>query len=184
MHTGGGFFGDAVNVVQHLRVSLVDVAGQVATIIQDHVGFPQFAVTVATSLLDTPHVLFFGFTFPRKDRRAGSSDGGSGVILGGEDVAGGPAHFRAQCLQSLDQHGGLDGHVDTTDDLGAFQRLLGTVLFADGDQGRHFGFGDIDFGAAIGGQGNVSDFIVGKGVRFRVHESLHSFMTNGRRSIV
>ena len=48
---------------------------------------------------------------PREHRRAGRGDRGGGVVLGREDVARGPAHVGADVLQRLDQHRGLDGHV-------------------------------------------------------------------------
>ncbi len=38
-------------------------------------------------------------------------DGGGRVVLGGEDVARRPAHLGAERDQRLDQHSGLDGHV-------------------------------------------------------------------------
>jgi hypothetical protein len=45
------------------------------------------------------------------------------VVLGGEDVARGPAHVGAQRDQRLDQHGGLDRHVQRAGDPRALQRL-------------------------------------------------------------
>ena len=45
-------------------------------------------------------------------------DGGGRVVLGGEDVAGHPAHVGAQADQCLDQHGGLHGHVQRAGDRG------------------------------------------------------------------
>jgi len=79
----------------------------------------------------------------------------------GEDVARGPAHVRAQRLQRLDQHRGLDGHVQGTGDAGALQRLVLAELGAHGHQARHLGFGDGDFLAAVVGQGNVLHDVVG-----------------------
>ena len=181
VHAGGGLFGDAVDLVQHLRVGLVDVAGQVAAVIQDHVGVPQIAFAVAAGLLDAPHVFFLGLAFPGEHRHAGGGHGGGGVVLGGEDVARGPAHFRAQRLQGFDQHRGLNRHVDAADDARALERLLGAVFFPDRHQRRHFGFGDVDLRAAVLGQGNISDFVVLQRFRFCVHGSLHSWLANGRR---
>ena len=48
--------------------------------------------------------------------RADDDRGGS-VVLGGEDVAGDPAHLGAERGQRLDQHRGLDGHVQRAHDL-------------------------------------------------------------------
>ena len=56
-------------------------------------------------------------------RRAAGGDGGGGVVLGREDVAGRPAHLGAERLQRLDQHRGLDGHVQRAGDARALERL-------------------------------------------------------------
>ncbi len=48
-----------------------------------------------------------------------SSDSGSGVILRGEDVARAPTNAGAEGLERLDEHGGLDGHVQRAGDASA-----------------------------------------------------------------
>ena len=58
-----------------------------------------------------------------EDRRAAGGDGGGSVVLGREDVAGGPAHVGAERVQRLDEDGGLDRHVQRAGDAGALQRL-------------------------------------------------------------
>ena len=63
-------------------------------------------------------VLVQGLTLVREDGHAAGGDGRRGMILGREDVARGPAHLGAQRLQGLDQHGGLDGHVERAGDAG------------------------------------------------------------------
>ena len=85
-------------------------------------------------------------------RRAARGDRGGGVVLGREDVARGPAHLGAERLQRLDEHRGLDRHVQRAGDARALQRLLRRVLFADRHQARHLGLGDRDFLAAPGGE--------------------------------
>ena len=163
VYAGGGFFGDAVDLVQHGRVFLVQDFGQVTAVIQHHVGVPRLAV-LEDGLLDAPLVLFFGLAFPGKYRNAGSGDGSGGLILSREDVAGRPAYFGAQCSQGFDQHGGLDGHVDAAQNLGTLERLLAGVLAAQAHQCGHFRLGDDDFAAAPVGQADVSDLVVGEGV--------------------
>ena len=95
VYTSGGFFRNTVNAVQHLWVFAVYHFGQVATIVQNHIGIPYFATVFfgQNGLLNTPQELFFGFTFPGKHRNAGCSDGCGSMILGGENIAGRPAHF-------------------------------------------------------------------------------------------
>jgi hypothetical protein len=63
-------------------------------------------------------------------------------------------------LQGLDQHGGLDGHVQRTGDARALQGLGGGEFLADRHQARHFGFGDLDFLVAPVGQLDVGDDVV------------------------
>ena len=62
--------------------------------------------------------------------RSGHRDGRGGVVLGREDVAGAPADVGAERGQRLDQHGGLDGHVQRAGDAGAGERLAVGVLGA------------------------------------------------------
>ena len=83
-------------------------------------------------LLGAPPVLLEGLALPGEDRDAlgvvggavrADDDGGGGVVLGGEDVAGGPADLGAEGDEGLDEHGGLDGHVQRAGDAGALERL-------------------------------------------------------------
>ena len=48
-------------------------------------------------------------------------DGGGHVVLGWEDIAGPPADFGAKSGGGPDEDGGLDGHVEWTDDVGSFE---------------------------------------------------------------
>ncbi len=160
-HAGGGLFGDAVHVVQQLRVAFVQDAGEVAAVIEDHVHRPRLAV-FQDGLLDAPLVLFLGLALPRVDRDARSGDRRGGVVLRREDVAGGPAHFGAEFRQRLDQHGGLDRHVQAAEDLRAGQRLAVAVARADRHQRRHFALGDRDLATPPAGQRYVGHFVVGE----------------------
>ena len=72
--------------------------------------------------------------------------------------------------QRLDQHGGLDGHVQRTGDARALQRLRGAEFFAAGHQARHFGFGDGDFLAAEIGKADIGNDVV----VCRAHEVLRA----------
>ena len=81
----------------------------------------------------------------------------------------------AQVDQRLDQHRGLDGHVQRAGDAHALQRLAGRVLLADGHQAGHFVLGDGDFLAAPLGQAHVGDFVVGSDGSERCGAHLVSF---------
>lgn len=82
---------------------------RVAAVVQDHVG--ETAIGPLEDLVGVVPVVHQGLALHGEDRHAGLGDGGGGVVLGGEDVAGGPAHLGPQGGQGLDQHRGLDGHM-------------------------------------------------------------------------
>jgi len=44
-------------------------------------------------LFNAPNVFFFSFALPCKDGNTGSGNGGSGVILGRENIAGRPSNL-------------------------------------------------------------------------------------------
>ena len=87
-------------------------------------------------------------------------DCSGGVVLGAEDVARHPAHVRAERLERLDEHAGLDGHVDAAEDLRALQRLLRAVLLAQRHQRRHFRLGDLQLAPAPLSEADVGDLVV------------------------
>ena len=83
------------------------------------------------------------------------------MVLGGEDVAGGPTDIGAEFLEGLDEDTGLDGHVQGAGDADASERLFRAVFFAGGHEAWHFVFGDVEFFAAEVGEGDVFNFVVG-----------------------
>jgi hypothetical protein len=84
------------------------------------------------------------------------SDGGSGVVLSGEDVAGGPGNLSTESSEGLNQDGSLDGHVEGTGNTGTLKDLLGTVLLAKGNKTGHLVLSELNLPATEGGKGNVS----------------------------
>ena len=90
------------------------------------------------------------------DERTGS-DGRSGVILGGKDVAGGPAHLSTQLHQGLDQNRGLDRHVQGAGNAGTLEGLLTAVLLAKCHQTGHLGLSDVEFLATEIGLSDISN---------------------------
>jgi len=123
---------------------------QIAAVIQQHVRGP--AVRALDGLAQAPVILFLGLALPGKDRDTSGRDGGCGLILGREDVAGAPADIGAEIDEGFDQHSGLDGHMQATGDARAGQRLLTGIFLAQRHQARHFGFGDRDFATAPFGE--------------------------------
>jgi hypothetical protein len=108
VHTGGGLLGHTVAVLKHLGVLLVDKGSEVTTVVEDQVE--ALAVLKGSKLLlEAPLVLLLGLALPGEDGDTGSGNGSRGVVLCGEDVAGGPGELSTEGLERLDEDGGLDG---------------------------------------------------------------------------
>jgi hypothetical protein len=163
----GAGVGQDGNVLLGLGTEMQQQRG-VAAVVEDHVR-----VAVVRPLEDAVGIVPVvdqGFALDREHRNAVGGDRRGGVVLGREDVARGPAHFGAERGQRLDQHRGLDRHVQAAGDARALERLGLGELLADGHQAGHLGFGDADFLAAPVGQGKVGDCVVFF-VSHCVHES-------------
>ena len=130
----------------------------VAAVVEDHVR--RAAVAPFENAVGIFPIVFEALALAREHRRAGGGDGGGGVILGRVNVARGPANVGAERLQGLDQHGGLDRHVQRAGDTGALQRLARAIFGARRHQAGHFGLGDGDFLAAPFGEFDVGDDII------------------------
>jgi len=106
--TGGGLLGDTVAVLEHLGVLLVDKGGKITTVVEDQVERLARGER-GELLLEAPLVLLLGLTLPGEDGGTTGGDGGSGVILSGEDVARRPGELGTEGLEGLDEDGSLDG---------------------------------------------------------------------------
>ena len=166
-HSSGSVSGsNAGNRARLLElVALVDEQRRVAAVVDDEIRTA--AVRPDQRLVRAPPVLGQRLALPGEDRdaarlgcgaaAAGSADGdgGRGVVLGREDVARDPAHVGAERGQRLDEHRGLDGHVQAAHDLRAGEGLPAGVLAPDGHQARHLLFGEADFVTAMLGEPEV-----------------------------
>ena len=110
-----------------------------------------------------------GLALPGEDRDAlgvvrravrADDDGGGGLVLGGVDVAGGPADLGTESGERLDEDRGLHGHVQRAGDAGALQRLRGAVLLAQGHQAGHLVLGKSELVAAGLGEAQVGNLVV------------------------
>jgi hypothetical protein len=137
----------------------VNQQSHIAAVIDHQLGAS--AARMVERLICAPPIIFERLALPCEDRNAAGSDGRRRVVLRGEDVAARPANFRAQALQRLDQHRGLNGHVQRAGYAHAGQRLLGCVFVADRHQAGHLLLGDGDLFAAPVGQREVGYFVVG-----------------------
>ena len=142
-------------------VALMHEHGGVAAVVEDHVG--RAAAVPFEQLGGVVPVVLQALALDREYRNAGGRDRGGGVVLRRIDVARHPAHVGAERGERLDQHRGLDGHVQRAGDAGALQGLLRAVLFAGRHQPGHFGFGERDFLAAEIGERDVLDDVVAGG---------------------
>ena len=106
--TGGGLLGDTVAVLEHVGELGVDERGEVTTVVEDQVELLAIVEGIEL-LLQAPLVLLLGLTLPGKDGDTGGSDGSSGVVLGGEDVAAGPGDLGTEVNKGLNEDGSLDG---------------------------------------------------------------------------
>mmetsp|Transcript_27939 Transcript_27939/g.75484 ORF Transcript_27939/g.75484 Transcript_27939/m.75484 type:complete len:564 (-) Transcript_27939:105-1796(-) len=150
--------------------TLVDEEGSITTIIHQQVG----AVTLRPhqGLVGAPPVLLQSLPLPGKHCRGVARNGGGGVVLGAEDVAGAPADLGTQGSQGLNQHGSLDGHVEGAHDLGALQGLGGAELRAAGHQAGHLSLSQVDLQAAEVRLSDVLDLVLapsGSGINARHH---------------
>ena len=90
-------------------------------------------------------ILFKGLTLDGKDGNSTCGHRSCGVVLGRENVAGGPAHIGTKLNQGFDQNSGLNRHVQRAGDPGSLQRLLLAVLGAQCHQTGHLGLSNIEF---------------------------------------
>ena len=148
--------------------------GGVAAVVQDHVG--AFALgaccTEFKNAVGVVPVLGEVLTLDREHRRAAGGNCGCCMVLRRIDVARGPAHIGAQRFERLDQHRGLDRHVQRPRDARAAERPARRVLLADRHQAGHLGLGDPDFLAAPGGKGKVGNSVVFRRAELGVHQSV------------
>ncbi|PON55666.1 hypothetical protein PanWU01x14_186180 [Parasponia andersonii] len=120
----------------------MDQEGSVTTIIDNQIRTT--AGAPVEGALGAPPVLLEGLTLPGEHGGGVASDGGGGVVLGGEDVAGAPADLSAEGGEGLDEDGGLDGHVERASDPGALEGLSRAELGTAGHETGHLDLGELD----------------------------------------
>ena len=135
----------------------MDEQGGISAII--HNELRTFAVGERKGVHGAPPVVFEAFTLPGENANAVVSNSGGSVILRGENVAAAPADFRTEVRQRLNQHSGLDGHVQRTHDTHTLQRLAVTIFLTNSQQTRHLLLGDINVLVSPFRQPHVGDFV-------------------------
>ena len=153
---GFGFGVEDRRVVFGLATEVDEQRG-VTAVIDDELR--TFAAREREGVHGAPPVIFEAFALPSEHGNTVVGDGGSGVVLRGEDVTAAPADFRAEVRQRLNQHGGLDSHVQRAHDTHTLQRLRVAVFLTDGQQTRHLFLGDINVLVSPFRQTHVGDFV-------------------------
>jgi len=136
----------------------VDEEGGVTAVVDDEVRTA--AGAPVKGALGAPPVLLEGLALPGEDSSAVAGDGGGGVVLGGEDVAGAPADLSAEGGEGLNEHGGLDGHVEGAGDAGPLEGLRWAELSPAGHEARHLDLREIELEAPEVGLRKVLDLVL------------------------
>ena len=118
----------------------MDQERRIPAVVQDEIR--SFAVRPLKNAVGVLPVFFERLALLGEDGGALGGQRRSGMVLRREDIAAGPAHLGAQCLQGFDQHRGLDGHVQAAGDTRPLERFASGVFFADGHETGHFVLGD------------------------------------------
>ena len=157
----GGLLRQTADIAHERRIFLVHDGGQIAAVVEDHVGAP--ALRPFDGAVDAAPELLVGLALPGEYGESRGGDGGGRMVLGGEHVAARPAQVRAECTQRFHQHGGLNRHVQTAGDPRPGERAGASIFLAQRHQAGHFGFGDGDFLAPPVGERDVGDLVVVRG---------------------
>ena len=153
-------FGRGVHPIRSLLhlIPAVQQKGHIATII--HHQLRAQAIAVAQGSPGAIPVFGEGLALPGKHRHARGCNRSGCVILRGENVAAGPAHLGTQCHQSLNEHSGLNRHVQRTGDTHPGQGLLLTILLTASHEPRHLVFRNGNFLASPILQGDIGHLVI------------------------
>lgn len=106
--SSGGLLRNSPDSSEELGVLGVNQVGEVTTIIEDHV---QGSISEVDGLLNAPDVLLLSLSLPGIDGDTSGSNGGSGLVLSGENVARRPLDLGTEGSQGLNENSSLNGHV-------------------------------------------------------------------------
>jgi len=95
-------------------ITFMNEQGDIAAIVHDEFG--AFATGVGDGVECAIPIFLERLALPGEDRDARLGDGRGRVVLGGENIATGPADRCAEINERLDEHRGLDGHVQRAGD--------------------------------------------------------------------
>mmetsp|Transcript_30048 Transcript_30048/g.64586 ORF Transcript_30048/g.64586 Transcript_30048/m.64586 type:complete len:391 (-) Transcript_30048:30-1202(-) len=140
-------------------LALVEQQGRISSIINNLVA--ALAIRPREGLVRAPPVLLKRLTLPSKDVGSASTHAGrSGMVLRGEDVARAPADVGAKLRKGLNEHAGLNGHVQRAHDTNTCKRLRRAELRARSHQARHLVLCNIKLLPAKVRERHVSNLVV------------------------
>ncbi len=130
----------------------------VAAVIENHVRCS--AIVPIEYLVRVVPIFFERFALLREDGDARFRDCCRRVVLCGEDIAACPPDVRSEVTERLDEHGGLDSHVEGSCYPCAFKWLGVAVLFPQCHKSGHFGLCYLYFLAPEFGKFDIGNFVV------------------------
>jgi hypothetical protein len=140
--------------------SLMNEKSHVSTVINNEIRSMAFAIILrpGKGAQSAFPVLLERLSFPGEHGSTLiASDGSGSVILRGKDVARAPTNVATDLLQSLDENGCLDCHVEGSGDACTGKGLPLFVFLYAVHEPRHFNLGNFNLLAAIVGKGDVSN---------------------------
>lgn len=124
--------------------TFVNEEGSITTIINENIW--TIASGPCEHFVGAIPVLLEGLSLPCEDVGGlGFDNSSGGVVLGGEDVARGPSNFSSEFVKSLDQNGGLNGHMEGSRNLSSLKDFLWSILLSDSHESGHLDLGDVEF---------------------------------------
>lgn len=130
----------------------------VAAVIENHVR--RSAVVPIEYLVRVVPIFFERFALLRENGNSSGCNCRSGVVLGREDIAARPSDIRSEVTERLNEHGGLDSHMEGACYPCALKGLGVAVLFSQCHKSGHFGLCYLYFLASEFGKSYIGDFVV------------------------
>lgn len=156
---GGGWIWELLQLLKldFSLDSLVHEQSGITTIIDQDVW--TIGIWPCEHLQGAVPVLLQRLSLPGEDIGSlGFDNGGSSLVLSRVDVATGPSDLGAERGESLNEDGGLNGHVEGSTDAGTSEHLVVLVFLAEGHETWHLNLGKVQFFSSECGKGHILDF--------------------------
>ncbi len=157
-------------------IAFMNQQGRVATVVHDELRAEMAGMRERVE--GAVPILLQCLALPREHGNARLRNRGRGVVLGGKNVAAGPAHRRTEFAERFNEDRRLDGHVQRAGNAHALERLRRAVFGADGHEAGHLVFGDLNGFPSPIGQREIAHLEVAFGA---VAGGFGEFRTRGRK---